>query len=264
MDYSSKNLVVPRGSILFNPFVPGTLAGKGYMQLGNCPEFTLSRDVTPLEHRSSQQGYRDRDKRLIIGDDLSGSLMTDDVRADNMRLWFMSNATTISTSSATATEQVLTDVLKGRSYQLGISSGAPSGLRNVTVTSVTSTGGSPTTYALNTDYTFDVASGLLHLLPGGTITEESDIEVTYNVAASTHKQITADNKEVEGEIKFVSNNPFGEQSDIWIPRATITPNGDLSLLTDPDSPTWQQIPLTITALKLGTLALAYRNSFPVA
>lgn len=265
MDYGSNNLLVPRGSILFNPFVPGTLAGKGYMQLGNCPEFMLSRDVTPLEHRSSQQGYRNRDKRLIIGDDLSGTVVTDDVKADNMRLWFMAQSvTTITTSSATATAETLVDVMKGRMYQLGVSSVAPTGLRNVTVTSVASTGGSPVTYANNTDYTFNVASGMLTLLSGGSIVEDSDILVTYNVAASTHKQMIADNKEVEGEIKFISNNPFGEQSDIWIPRATLTPNGDLSLLTDPDSPTWQQIPLTITALKLGSLALAYRNSFPVA
>lgn len=262
MDYQSNNLLVPRGSILFNPFVPGTFAGKGYLQLGNCPEFTLSRDVTPLEHRSSQQGYRTRDKRLIIGDDLSGSLMTDDVKADNMRLWFMSPAvTTITVASATAQEETIADVVKGAIYQLGRSTLAPTGLRGVTVTAV-ETGA--TTHTNNTDYTFDVATGLLTILPGGGIAADADITVTYNVAASTHQQIVADNKEVEGELMFISNNPFGEQSRVWIPRATITPNGDLSMLTDADSPTWQQIPLTITALKLGSLALAYRDNFPVA
>jgi hypothetical protein len=262
MDYQSNNLVVPRGSILFNPFVTGTFAGKGYLPMGNCPEFTLSRDVTPLEHRSSQQGYRNRDKRLIIGDDLSGSVMTDDVKADNMRLWFMSaSVTTITTASATGSTETLVDVVKGRMYQLGVSLVAPTGLRNVTVTSV-ATGA--TVHVNNTDYTFDVASGMLTVLSGGGIAEDADLIVIYNVAASTHKQILADNKEVEGEIKFLSNNPFGEQSEIWIPRATITPNGDLSMLTDPDSPTWQQIPLTITALKLGSLPLAYRNNFPAA
>lgn len=262
MDYQSNNLLVPRGSILFNPFVPGTFGGKGYLQLGNCPEFTLSRDVTPLEHRSSQQGYRTRDKRLIIGDDLSGSLMTDDVKADNMRLWFMSPAvTTITVASAMAQEETIADVVKGATYQLGRSTLAPTGLRGVTVTAV-KTG--VTVHVNNTDYTFDVATGLLTILTGGGIAADADITVTYNVAASTHQQIIADNKEVEGEVLFISNNPFGEQSRIWIPRATITPNGDLSMLTDADSPTWQQIPLTITALKLGSLALAYRDNFPVA
>lgn len=265
MDFLSNNLVVPRGSILFNPFLPGTFAGKGYDQLGNCPEFTLSRDVTPLEHRSSQIGYRQRDKRLIIGDDLSASLMTDDVKASNMQKWFMSAlVSTISIASATATEETLVSVRKGLIYQLGRSTIAPTGLRGVTVTSVTSTGGSPVTYVNNTDYTFDIATGLLTLLPGGSITNDADIEVTYNVAASTYNQVLADNKEVEGEVLFVSNNPSGPQSKLWIPRATITPNGDLSMLTDADSPTWQQIPLTITVLKLGSLALAYRDEYPVA
>lgn len=261
MDYQSNNLLVPRGSILFNPFVSGTFAGRGYKQLGNCPEFNLTRDVTPLEHRSSQQGYRTRDRRLIIGDDLSGSLITDDVKADNMRLWFMSpSVTTVTIASATGTEETIENVQKGATYQLGRSTLAPTGLRGVTVTEV-ATGA--TVHTVNADYTFDAANGLLHILPGGDIDEDSDIDVTYSVAASTHQQIIADNREVEGEILFVSNNPFGEQSKIWIPRATITPNGDLSMMTDPDSPTWQQIPLTITALKLGAYALAYRDSYPV-
>lgn len=262
MDYQSNNLVVPRGSILFNPFVPGTYAGRGYDQLGNCPEFTLSRDVTPLEHRSSQQGYRTRDKRLIIGDDLSGSLITDDVKASNMRLWFMSPAvTTVTVASATATTETISGVRKGATYQLGRSTLAPTGLRGITLTTV-ETG--VTVHVLNTDYTFDSANGLLTILTGGTIADESDIDLTYDVAASTHQQVIADNKEVEGELLFISNNPHGEQSKLWIPRATITPNGDLSMLTDADSPTWQQIPLTITALKLGALALAYRDNYPVA
>lgn len=265
MDFLSQNLVVPRGSILFNPFVPGTFAGKGYEQLGNCPEFTLSRDVTPLEHRSSQIGYRTRDKRLIIGDDLSASLMTDDVKASNMQKWFMSGAvSTITIASATGTDETIVGVQKGRIYQLGRSTLAPTGLRGVTVSAVASVGGSPVTYVNNTDYTFDVATGLLTVLAGGSVTNDSDIEVTYNVAASTYNQVVADNKEVEGEILFVSNNPSGPQSKLWIPRATITPNGDLSMLTDADSPTWQQIPLTITVLKLGSLYLAYRDSDPVA
>lgn len=262
MDYLSNNLVVPRGSILFSPFVTGTFAGKGYEQLGNCPEFNLSRDVTPLEHRSSQVGYRTRDKRIIIGDDLSGSVICDDVKASNMRLWFMSAAvSTITIASATATAETLVSVSKGKIYQLGRSTAAPTGLRGITVTGAV-TGAA--TFVNNTDYTFDIASGMFTILSGGTIVEGTDVVVTYNVAASTYQQILADNQEVEGEIMFVSNNPYGDQSRLWIPRATITPNGDLSMLTDADSPTWQQIPLTITALKLGSYALAYRDSVVAA
>lgn len=262
MDYQSHNLTVPRGSILFNPFVSGTFAGRGYKQLGNCPEFNLTRDVTPLEHRSSQQGYRTRDKRLIIGDDLGGTVITDDLKAENMRLWFMSpSVTTVTTASATGATETVANVQKGSIYQLGRSAVAPTGLRNLTVTSV---GAGATNFVANADYLVDAANGLLTVLAGGSIAEDSTLTVTYNVAASTHQQVIADNKEVEGELLFISNNPHGEQSRLWIPRATLTPNGDLSMMTDPDSPTWQQIPLTITALKLGSMALAYRDNYPVA
>lgn len=263
MDYLSQNLVVPRGSILFNQFVPGTFAGAGYRQLGNCPEFTLGRDTQTLDHRSSQQGFRTLDARLNIGEDFTGSVITDDVQAANMQLWFGSpSVTKIVVASATAQTETITGVKKGLMYRLGRSLSSPTGLRGVTVISVKDD--IPTTFVNNTDYVFDIANGLLTLLIGGSIVNDSDLTITYDVAASTYDQIISGSADVEGELLFISNNPHGPQSQIWLPRATITPNGDLSLMTDPDSPTWQQIPLTITALKLGALPLAYRDSVPVA
>ena len=262
MDYQSNNLVVPRGSILFNAFVPGTLAGRGYKQLGNCPEFTLTRGTQDLVHRSSQIGYRTRDARLMIDDDLSGSLVTDDIKVDNLRLWFMSpTVETITTASATAQTETLVGVLKGATYQIGRTAINPTGLRNVTVTTVTPSGGGGALVE-NTDYIVDQANGLLELLPGGSAVDASTLTVAYSVGASTFERVIAATHEVEGEILFLSNNPHGAQSRIWIPRATITPNGDMSLMTDPDSPTWQTLQLTITALKLNALAMAYRDGVP--
>lgn len=264
MDYQSNNLVVPRGSILFNAFEPGTFAGRGYRQLGNCPEFTLSRGSQELVHRSSQIGFRTRDARLMIDDDFTGTVITDDIQAENMRLWFMAPSVDVITiASATAQTETLTSVRKGGIYQLGVTAVNPTGLRGLTVTSVAVAGGPPTPLTDLADYTVDEANGMLFLLPGGAADDEDDLTVTYNVAATTFNRIASGTTEVEGEILFISNNPHGPQSRIWIPRATITPNGDLSLMTDPDSPTWQQIPLTITALKLGTRAMAYRDDIPV-
>ena len=51
----------------------------------------------------------------------------------------------------------------------------------------------------------------------------------------------------------------GVESAITIPRAKIGPNGDFSLVNDPESTAYQTLPLTITALKKGNLALAYRD-----
>ena len=70
--------------------------------------------------------------------------------------------------------------------------------------------------------------------------------------------------DAEGEMKFVAFNPVGENNDLTLPRVRISPNGDLSMLTDPESPAWQTIGLTITALKKDSLSLAYRNGRPAA
>ena len=262
MDYQSNNLVVPRGSILFSKFRPGTFAGEGFRQLGNCPEFNLQRDAQFLEHRSSQKGTRLRDKRLPLGSDLGATIITDDMSAENWQYWTGGELTTVTTASATAQTETLIGIKKGRIYQIGKSAVAPTGLRGISALSVEE---GATTHTALTDYVLDGTNGLLTILSGGTIPEEADLELTYNVAASTLRRNTFGEQEMEGELMFVSNNPFQDMpnSKLYIPRATISANGDLSMMTDPDSPTWQQIPLTIAALQLGDMALAYRDDIPV-
>ncbi|UUV43212.1 tail tube protein [Rhodobacter phage RcCWillis] len=262
MDFQSRNLTVPRGKILFAPYKTGTQIPGAFKELGNCPEFTLTRNVSKLMHYGSQKGMKVKDEEIVTDSDLTGSVTTDDMRATNVALWMMSATSTVTQAAITSTTQNET-VSKGDLIQLGRTALSPTGARNVTVTTVTSdpTG---TTYVLGTDYIVHAELGMVEFLASGTIADNSPIIVTYTATTATVTRLTMGETDVEGELKFVAFNPVGANNDITIPRARISPNGDMSMLTDPESPAWQTLGLSITALKKDDLALAYRDGRPVA
>lgn len=256
LDVQSHNLTIPRGVVLFAKFLPGTQTPGPYRDLGNCPEFTLSRAAEFLDHFSSRGGVRTRDAQIPLSGDLTGTVTMDDINPENMALWFMSNVSTVTIASATGQTETLSDIVPGGIYQLGRSPLAPLGLRGLEDVTVASTGGGGgTTFTEDEDYQIDPDSGLLTILEGGAITAGSNLSVTYDVEASTYKQIESSEISVEGEVKFVSQNPYGPNRQIVIPRLRIAPQGDLPLIGDAETPAWQQMTLTMTALKKGNMPL---------
>ena len=76
MDFQSRNLTVPRGKVLFARYRPGTQIPGPFKELGNTPEFTLSREVSKLSHYGSQAGMKTLDEELTTDSKLTGSLNT--------------------------------------------------------------------------------------------------------------------------------------------------------------------------------------------
>ena len=260
MDFQSRNLTVPRGKIIFAPFLPGTQIPGAFKELGNCPEFTLSREVAKLSHYSSQQGMKVLDEEVTTDSKLTGSVRTDDMRATNVALWMMSTTTTVTQTAITSTTEDVT-VDKGDIIQVGRTAANPAGARRITVATVAP---SPTgtAYVANTDYLVNSELGIVEILPTGNIPNRQLIRITWTAAAASSQRIVLGDTDAEGELKFIASNPIGANHDITIPRAKISPNGDLSLLTDPESPAWQDMGLLITAMKKGDLALVYRDGRP--
>ncbi|MER9524086.1 hypothetical protein NKI96_10920 [Mesorhizobium sp. M0292] len=258
MDSQSRNLTVPRGKALFARFLPGTQTPGPFRELGNCPEFTLSRSAETLPHYGSMGGLKTLDEEIAIDATLAGTLSTDDMKAENVSYWFMGPVGTVSATALTAQVETYLLAKAGDVIQLGRTTGNPTGARKLT--NVAATDGAavtPATFVLGTDYEVDTDLGLLTVL-----VDKAKIEITFDTVVSTRTQIAAGITQVEGEMKFISFNPFGAQSDITIPRCRFIPNGDMSLVNDPASPAWQTIGLNLSALKKGNLALAYRDGRP--
>lgn len=260
MDFTSKNLTIPRGRVFFAEFRAGTLFPENYRFVGNCPEFTLSVETQELNHFMSTGGLRTRDGYVGLGGDYGGTLVTDDIDIENLRWWFSGTRTTIAQTAGTDVEYLIEDAMKGGYYQIGRTELLPVGVGNLTEVLVETGTGTALTEFL--DYEVDLASGLLWLMPGGTITDETDITVTYSNSAYTFPQIAAGYQGIEGELMFISANPYGPNAKVVLPRCRVTPQGDLSWLTDPETPAWQQISFTLATLQKGNLPPAIITGRP--
>ncbi|RWF33716.1 hypothetical protein [Mesorhizobium sp.] len=258
-DTQSKNLTVPRGKAYFAKYLTGSQTPGPLREFGNCPEFTLQRNAETLPHYSSQADLKVLDEEIAIDATLNGTMSTDDMRPENVSYWWMGDVGTITAVAATDQAETFLLVKAGDVFQLGRTTANPSGARKLSnVACDDGAVGTPATFVLGTDYDVDLDLGLLFIL-----VDQPKLVANYDIGVSTRSQIAAGIKQVEGEMKFFSINPFGAQSDITIPRCRLIPNGDMALVSDPTSPAWQTIGLQISALKKGTLALAYKDGRPV-
>lgn len=88
-----------------------------------------------------------------------------------------------------------------------------------------------TQYIAETDYTVDATIGRVKILVGGAIVDESDIKVKGSCEVYTYKKIKAlAITELEGAIRFVSDNPVGNNMELVLHRVSLTPAGDTAMI----------------------------------
>jgi hypothetical protein len=261
---AERNYTVGRGEVHFARFRPGTQIPTGFRYIGNTPEFSLTLESETLDHYNSDRGIREKDASVTIEVTRSGTIVADEILAENIAMFLFGAVDTVSTAGGTSTETI-PNVIPGRSYPLGVTEADPVGAlmvafpgEDATAFTVTSSGGSPTTYDAGTDYVFNPASGLLTIVEGGAIAADSDIVVNYTELAYSHERIVSGAEPVTGALTFITYNPIGKQYRWTFPSITIRPNGDYNLKGDE----WQQIPYAFEILRKGNLEGVYVNGAP--
>ena len=236
------NQTLGRGKIYVSRFRPGTHTPAGFRYVGNSPAFNLTIAQEKLDHFSSDEGVRVKDKSIVLQVDYTGSLTLDDINNANLALFFFGSQSVVAQTSATAQTETFAGVVQGYAYQIGITNNNPTGFRSLSNV-IVSVGGTAKT--AGTDYTVDAVRGKIHIVEGGTITDGASISVTYDRAAISRKQVISGTEQVECAIQFESYNPQGEKNDIYLPYVRLGPNGDFALKADE----WQQLPLTVEILR---------------
>lgn len=252
---ASRNLALGKGEVHFAQFKPGTQIPGGERFLGNCPEFTMNREVEKIEHFSSTRGMKLKDDEDTVGVTNSSTISCDDVSPANMALWMLGQALTLTTVAAPDQEDTFTDVEPGLSYQLGVSDDTPSGARKVTGVVVTK---GVTVLDLGDDYDVDPVLGRITIIEGGAVVSGDDLVVTYDIEASTRSQIISSSASAEGALRYISYNPKGQRIDYFMPWVKISPNGDIALITEE----YMTIPLNVEALNKGDLEAIYADGRP--
>ena len=91
------------------------------------------------------------------------------------------------------------------------------------------------TYVAGTDYEInttlsDDSIGRIKFM-GSTISESDEIHVTYGHAALTYTNIAAfANTQIIGKLRFVSDNPAGQQQELECWSVSLVPSGDTSMV----------------------------------
>lgn len=100
----------------------------------------------------------------------------------------------------------------------------------------------PSTSGVN--YILDTTLGLISVVPGGTVGGMNTVlaalslpgvglNVDYTPVAQTRTQIaTGSFSQLTGQLKFISDNPYGDNADVLLPAVSLSPSGDLPFVGD--------------------------------
>ncbi len=221
--------LIPRGRVYFDPFNANEEL-TGEIPLGNCPGINLSISTEKADHFSSETGLRQKDGSWNIQIDRTGKVTCDNFSPSNAALW-LAGTLVKKTQAATPVVDEVRNVIPGRQYQLGASSANPLGVRNVTAISVKSNVGA-VTYVAGTDYNIDLETGRVQIIAGGAIVA-GPVKFGYTPVAAAFDSVQSGGKaELQGALRVVSDNATGGNRDWYLPKVTLTPNGDLALIAE--------------------------------
>lgn len=260
---NDQNYVVGRGRLFFDKFKDGcNVSETGELYFGNTPELSLSSDTETLDHYSSDHGLREKDLTVMLEHSRSGSFVTDNISKDNLALFFLGDRTNITQTQVTGAKEIFENATRGRFLQLGASDEIPMGVRNVENLKVfvadsdvsvnlgegdIEASESIVSVPLFGNIDYDLALGRLYIEPTSeAIKDGQQLIVQYDVKAQKREVVIARNRMIYGSLRFISDNPVGENKSYFWPKVMLQPDGDYALKGDD----WQQIGFTFSVLRL--------------
>ncbi len=253
---AKQNQTLGRGEIHFASFKPGTLIPDGFRYLGNSPEFNLNVTSETLAHYSMDAGTKIKDKSVNLQTDFAGTFTCDDISLENLALFFLGSAGTVTQASAVGESETIVGIKSGRAYQIGESDALPMGVRQVAITAAV-VGATP--LVADVDYTLDAPRGIITFLENSLVAVDgADVELTFDLAAISYDRTISGNSQVEGALMFLAFNAEGEDIDYRMWHVRISPNGDLPLKGDD----WMTTPFSVEVIKPANRAAIYSNGQP--
>lgn len=218
---------------------------KTYRKLGNTPEFNVTVNSESYEHSSTQEGAPAQDLSVIIDSGGSINFTLENFSAENLALFLMGEASDYTNPGiAGFTDAVVVadgDIEVTGYYQIRTTLGAPVfGITAVNAIAVSTTNAAPVLLTLDTDYTVDANSGIIHLLDTAVIdTAISGVEgltctLTADAAATLVDLVTM-LSDIEKDVALIfeainaahSNN----RTYYHFHKISLAANGDANLIS---------------------------------
>jgi len=223
---NTDNYTLGKGVVFFDQLVSGVYQGE--RDLGNAPAFTFNIALETLEHFSSRGGLKAKDKEIISQITPGLAFTLDEVNKENLALLTLGDTTTVTQIAGTVAEEEVVAHLDLR-FDLEYRQ-----ISSVVIMDETDTD----TYIAGTDYVIDTTLsddkiGRVKVLSTGSITEGETLHVAYSYAGITYTNIAAfANTQIQGKLRFVSDNPAGQQQELEVWSVSLVPAGDTALIGD--------------------------------
>lgn len=211
-----------------------TGGGKLYIQLwvngvlsndtsyfGITDEVTLTSAVDQIEHPNTETNVQRTDKKVAKKKTAMVKFTTAEVSPDMLARAFVGKVNTIAQTAQTAQPVTITSASKGFVYDIGY----------VAITAlVVKDATDITTYTLGTDYTYDANSGMIEILPGGTIADAADLHLTVTADAHSRLVMAAlTDTTLEARLIFISDPQSGSKWKYTFKKVSIVAQGDIAL-----------------------------------
>lgn len=234
---STDNYMVGKGKLYFDR-LDDDGNSTGELDLGNDPIFALTPDNELLEHFSSMEGVKKKDKIAVIASNLNGKFTLDEPNIENLILALSSEPVQyLNQGDGNQINEPVT-CFTGKWVKIL--------RRKFTEGTVVVTNEAHTvTYVETTDYVIDYTIGRIFAVSGGAIANSQTVHVDYTYEEHSYPYANpATDPEVEGLLRFVGNTDFGFDFEIVLWRAKISASGDINFISDE----WAQIEFNLECL----------------
>lgn len=262
------NYTVGRGRLYFDLFADGTNQGSGERYFGNTPSFGPSNETEMLDHYSSEAGIRQKDASVMLQVDQNGAFTCDHISVENLALFFLGEMQRQLILASQDNVNVFPTFMKGRHFQLGMSDETPDGLshldnivvgyapQGVTLPSTGALSAIPdvTIVAAANNYEADLRRGRVYIEPDAPdIPAGVQLVIGFDIKGQNRNLVVGKNNTIYGALRFISDNPVGENRNYYYPKVALAPDGEYELKGDE----WQVMGFTFQALKLGNKEMVY-------
>lgn len=252
---STLDYLIGRGEVFFAE-LDASGKPKDFRHVGNVPEINLTVETENYDHYSSMESLRKRDLRVLLQQDMTGSMALEEINFQNMAIFFSGETEEYANPAIAGFADVRfvnDDELKVNAwYQIVDSSHNP--VFGITTTNdivVESTNDTPVALVKGTDYTVDTTGGKIFIEDTTTtqsvITAGDGLQSTLTADATAAtvdrvKGLSASELNVAIRIESVSAET-GTKVYYEFHKTTVGSDGDFGLITEEAA----QLPLTFAS-----------------
>lgn len=212
------------GRIYVNRKVGGVY--KGFKYIGNATKFEIKENSEKKERVSKDRAnYGSALNTVYVKKPAEVNITLDDLDKDNLALVFLGDASAVSVTGSTVTDEVVTGY-KGMIFQTA--------KRKISSVVLTDSAGT-TTYVLNTDYEItDADLGLIKVLSGGAITDAQSLKIDYTYGSMTSNKVAGGtNSTIIMKVLFDGVNQADQaKAVVNVLEAVLSPTSGVDFLAD--------------------------------